>query len=284
LPGKRLPGGRWAVPVLGTLLFLVVLAIAVAITFPGDFLLSMIRPALGQRNVEIDARDSGFRFPLGIRLTGVSVTPAGIPPVLLDEVTVAWEWTGLSRWLPARLRIVRGDASADLRFSPAFWNPSRGTVSLAGVSSPDIPLPVFTSSGAGFAIRQVDARWRIEGGKVSADGSGTLRYLRIPIPAPESPIREARLENVELTFAVRGDTFRLSRIIGVYEGSRVDGTGEISGLRSPGEAKVTFLLRIQNPYEGRVATMFNMMAKNAKNATLRIVGTLAAPTGEFQFF
>jgi len=27
LPGKRLPGGRWAVPVLGTLLFLVVLAI-----------------------------------------------------------------------------------------------------------------------------------------------------------------------------------------------------------------------------------------------------------------
>lgn len=284
MPGRRLPGGRWAVPVLGTLLFLAVLAIAVTITLPGDFLLSAIRPALRQRGVELDARDSRLCLPPGVRLTGVSLTSAGTPPVLLDEVAFTWEWTGLLRWLPSRLRIVRGDASAELRFSPAFWNPSRGTVSLTGVSSSDIPLPVFASSGAGFAIRQLDARWRRDGGKVGADGFATLRYLTVPVPTPDSPIREARLENVALTFAVREDAFRLSRIAGTYEGSRVDGTGEVSGLRSPGNAKVTLLLRVQNPYEGRVAAMFNMMAKNAKNATLRIVGTLAAPTGEFQFF
>ena len=47
---------------------------------------------------------------------------------------------------------------------------------------------------------------------------------------------------------------------------------------------MTFHLRIRNPFEGRVAALFDMLSKNAKNATLRIVGTLAAPTGEFQFF
>ena len=30
--------------------------------------------------------------------------------------------------------------------------------------------------------------------------------------------------------------------------------------------------------------LFDMLSKNAKNANLRIVGTLAAPMGEFQFF
>jgi hypothetical protein len=47
---------------------------------------------------------------------------------------------------------------------------------------------------------------------------------------------------------------------------------------------MTFHLRIRNPFEGRVASLFDMLSKNAKNANLRIVGTLAAPMGEFQFF
>jgi hypothetical protein len=64
----------------------------------------------------------------------------------------------------------------------------------------------------------------------------------------------------------------------------VDGTGEITGLRAPEATGMTLHLRIQNPFEGRVATMFDMLAKNAKNANLRIVGTLAAPKGEFRFF
>jgi hypothetical protein len=47
---------------------------------------------------------------------------------------------------------------------------------------------------------------------------------------------------------------------------------------------MTLLLRIQNPFEGRVGLLFDMLSKNAKNVTLRIAGTLTAPTGEFQFF
>jgi len=43
-------------------------------------------------------------------------------------------------------------------------------------------------------------------------------------------------------------------------------------------------LRIRNPFEGRVGLLFDMLSKNAKNANLRIIGTLAAPVGEFQFF
>jgi len=281
---KRIPGGRWFVPLLGAFLFLAVLAVVVAVTLPDDFILSAVRPALGRQGVRIDAREARFRFPAGVHLAGVTLSVAGYPPVPLDEVTLAWEWTGLFRWLPARLRFLRGGASGDLRFSPAFWNPSRGTVSLAGVSSADIPLPVFSTSGAGLAIRRAEASWRISGGIVSADGSASLEHLRIPVPAPESPIRNARIDNVDLLFQVQGDTLRIPRLSGFYEGSRVDGTGEIAGLRNPAAAGVTLHLRIQNPFEGRVATLFDMLAKNAKNANLRIVGTMAAPKGEFQFF
>jgi hypothetical protein len=47
---------------------------------------------------------------------------------------------------------------------------------------------------------------------------------------------------------------------------------------------VTLHLRIQNPFEGRVGLLFDMLSKNAKNVTLRIGGTLTAPKGEFHFF
>jgi hypothetical protein len=284
LPAKGVPRGRWVAPALGTALFLAALAGAIAVTLPDDFLLSAVRSLLARSGIAVDAREARFRFPSGVRLTGVSVSAPGYPPVALDEAAVSWEWTGLFRWLPARIRLRRGGASADFRLSPSFWNPSRGTVALHGVSSSDIPLPVFSSSGAGFVILNVDAGWRISGGNLSADGSASLDQLRIPVPAPESPIREARIDNVALAFAVRGDTFRISRLTGYYEGSPVDGTGEITGLRRPGAAGVTLHLRIRNPLEGRVAAMFDMVAKNAKNATLRIVGTLAAPKGEFLFF
>ena len=284
MPGKRPARGPWAVRVLGGILFLAALALVVAFTLPEDFLLSAIRPALRQRGMEIEAREARLNLPTGVRLSGVSITREGSPPVPFDEATIAWEWTGLLRWLPARFRLVRGDGAADFRFSPAFWAPSAGTVSLTAFDSSDIPFPAFSSSGASFGIRRIDASWKVEGGKVRADGSGTLRFLQIPVPAPDSPIREARIDNVDLAFQVRGDAIRVPRITGTYEGSRVDGTGEVSGLTGTGAARVTFHLRIQNPYEGRVAAMFDMMAKNAKNANLRIVGTLTAPTGEFQFF
>jgi hypothetical protein len=47
---------------------------------------------------------------------------------------------------------------------------------------------------------------------------------------------------------------------------------------------MTLHLRIQNPFEGRVGLLFDMLSKNAKNVNLRVVGTLTAPKGEFQFF
>ena len=119
---------------------------------------------------------------------------------------------------------------------------------------------------------------------MSADGSGTLHFLQVPVPAPDSPIRSARIEGVDLSFVVRGDAFQVPRLAGTFEGSSVDGTGEIAQLLSPGRSTITFHLRVRNPFEGRVAALFDMLSKNAKNATLRIVGSLAAPTGEFQFF
>jgi hypothetical protein len=239
---------------------------------------------LRNHGADLSAQEARFIFPSGIRLSGVTLSFPGNPPVVLDEITASWEWTGLFRWAPARLRFRKGDASGDLRFSPAFWNPGSGHILLSGVSSSDLPLSVFSTSGAGFSIRQVEARWNVSHGTVSANGSGTLHFLQVPVPAPDSPIREARIEGVSLSFLIRESAFRIPKLAGTFEGSQVDGTGEITQVLSPGKSTVTFHLRIRNPFEGRVASLFDMLSKNAKNANLRIVGSLTAPMGEFQFF
>ncbi len=239
---------------------------------------------LGKYGIDLSAQEARFVFPAGIRLSGVTLSFPGVPPVTLDEIVASWEWTGVFRWAPARLRFRKGAGSGDLRFSPAFWNPGNGTLLLSGISSSDLPLSVFSTSGAGFSIRRVEARWSARGGKVTASGSGTLDFLQIPIPAPGSPVREARIEGVTLSFLIREKAFMIPKLAGTFEGSRVDGTGEIKGVLSPRQSTMTFLLRIQNPFEGRVGLLFDMLSKNAKNANLRIIGTLAAPMGEFQFF
>ncbi len=284
MPGRRPFLRRLAVFSLFAVLFLAGFLLTVAFTLSGETVLSLFRPALNSRNVDIAVDDARFVFPIGVRLTGVAVTTRGNPPVTLDEVTASWEWTGLFRWLPARVRIVRGNATAEVRLSPAFWNPSRGRVSLDGLSSGEIPLPAFSDSGAGFSVRRLDARWSGSGGTLTAKGSGAFDYLQIPVPAPQSPIREARIDNVSVTFVVRGNDLHVPRVQGIYEGSRVDGTGEIAGFPVPRQARVTFHLRIMNPFEGGVGILFDMLAKNAKNANLRIIGSLAAPKAEFQFF
>jgi len=284
LPGKRPFLRRLAAFSLFAVLFLAGFLLTVEYTLSGETVLSLVRPALKSRNVDFSVDDARFVFPIGIRLAGVTVSVGGNPPVRLDEVAASWEWTGLFRWLPARVRIVRGNATAEIRLSPAFWNPSRGRVRLAGLSSRDIPLPVFAESGAGFSARRLYARWTGSGRKLAAKGSGAFDFLQIPVPAPQSPIREARIDNVSISFVVRGDVLHVPRVQGIYEGSRVDGTGEISGFLAPRQAKVTFHLRVMNPFEGRVGILFDMLAKNAKNANLRVVGSLAAPKAEFQFF
>lgn len=273
-----------AILALGVLLFLGALSSAVALTLPSDSILSLLRPMLRKQGVDLWAQEARFTFPSGIRLSGVTLSFPGNPPVALDEISASWEWTGLIRWAPARLRFRKDAAFADLRFSPAFWRPGSGRVLLSGVSSADLPLSIFATSGAGFSIRQIEARWKGSGEKVTANGSGTLHFLQVPIPTPNSPIPSARIEGVDLTFVIRENAFRIPRLSGTFEGSQVDGTGEITRVLSPGKSTVTFHLRIRNPFEGRVASLFDMLSKNAKNANLRIVGSLAAPVGEFQFF
>jgi hypothetical protein len=273
-----------AILALGVLLFLGALSSAVALTLPSDSILSVLRPMLRKQGVDLWAQEARFTFPSGIRLSGVTLSFPGNPPVALDEISASWEWTGLIRWAPARLRFRKDAAFADLRFSPAFWSPGSGRVLLSGISSADLPLSIFAASGAGFSIRRVEARWKGRGGKVTANGSGTLHFLQVPIPTPNSPIPSARIEGVDLTFVIRENAFRIPRLSGTFEGSQVDGTGEITRILSPGKSAVTFHLRIRNPFEGRVALLFDMLSKNAKNANLRIAGSLAAPTGELQFF
>jgi hypothetical protein len=287
LPAKnRIPRGLRgrAIVAIGALLFLASLCSAVALTLPSDAILSTLGPVLRSHGVDLSAQDARFVFPAGIRLSGVAFSLPGNPPVELEEIFASWEWTGLFRWAPARLRFRKGDASGDLRFSPAFWSPGSGTVLLSDVSSSDLPLSVFSTSGAGFSIRRIEARWNVRGGKVTASGSGTLDFLQVPIPAPDSPIREARIEGVSLSFLIRERSLLIPKLAGTFEGSRVDGTGEIKEVLSPLHSMMTLHLRIQNPFEGRVGLLFDMLSKNAKNVNLRIVGTLTAPKGEFQFF
>ncbi|MBP2678418.1 MAG: hypothetical protein H6Q82_1483 [Deltaproteobacteria bacterium] len=273
-----------AIVAIGALLFLAALSAAVALTLPGDTILSTLRPVLRSHGVDLSAQDARFVFPAGIRLSGVTLSFPGNPPVSLDEIVASWEWTGLFRWAPARLQFRKGAASGDLRFSPSFWSPGSGNILLSGVSSSDLPLSVFSTSGAAFSIRRIEARWNVQGGKVTANGAGTFHFLQVPIPTPGSPVSDARIEGVSLSFLIREKSLLIPKLAGTFEGSRVDGTGEIKGVLSPRYSVMTLHLRIQNPFEGRVGLLFDMLSKNAKNATLRIVGTLTAPKGEFQFF
>jgi len=287
LPSKsRIPRGLRgrAIVAIGALLFLASLCSAVALTLPSDMILSTLGPMLRRHGVDLSAQDARFVFPSGIRLSGVTLSFPGNPPVVLDEITASFELTGLLRWAPARVRFRRGAASGDLRFSPAFWNPGSGNILLTGVSSSDLPLSVFSTSGAGFSIRRIEARWNVRGGKVTANGAGTFHYLQVPIPTPGSPVRDARIEGVSLSFLVRERSLLIPKLAGTFEGSQVDGTGEIKGVLSPRNSAMTLYLRIQNPFEGRVGLLFDMLSKNAKNVNLRIVGSLTAPKGEFQFF
>ncbi len=285
-PESRIPGGLRgrAIVAIGALLFLAALSSAVALTLPPGAILSTLRPMLRNHGVDLSAKEARFILPSGIRLSGVTLSFPGNPPVALDEIVASWEWTGLFRWAPARLRFRKGAASGDLRFSPAFWSPGSGTVLLSGVSSSDLPPSIFAASGAGFSIRRVEARWNVRRGKVTANGSGTLDFLKVPIPTPDSPIPSARIEGVSLSFLIRENDFQVPRLTGTFEGSSVDGTGEITHILSPGRSTITFHLRVRNPFEGRAGMLFDMLSKNAKNANLRIVGTLTAPRGEFQFF
>jgi hypothetical protein len=284
--GRLFSRGRWLWIVPGVLLFFLVFLLAISYTLPGSVILSLVRPFLAKSGVEISAETARTEFPLGIRLENAAFLHPGTGELRLDTIRAGWEWTGLLRWLPVHVTVSKGDAMVQLYTSPRFWNPGKGRILLENVASGEFAslLPP-SASGTGFLLESAKARWtRSSSGEISGRGNARFVWLRVPIRQPSSPIREAVLQDVKALFAVQGRSLIVSSISGTYEGAHVEGTGEIAEFISLPGATITFHLRIENPLEGKIAVLFDLLAKNAKNATLRIRGPLLSPTGEFQFF
>jgi type II secretion system protein N len=282
---SRFARGRRTVAALGILLFVLVFLLVLLYSIPGETFLSPLRSSLAGRGMTFTCEEARIFFPLGIRCKNASISRGGGQPVSFDSVSAAWEWTGLFRWLPIHLTGKRGEASIDIRTSPALSDPGKVRVRLSRLGSGDLGSFFPSASGAGFQIDSLDLQWKqAGGGRAAGAGEGSLAWLKLPIPATGSPVQEAVLKDVRLKFVVREGTIHVSSLTGKYEGSDVDGTGEIARFLTPSMSNITFHLRIRNPLEGRVATLFDLVAKNVKNANLRISGTLLSPTGEFQFF
>ena len=277
--------GRWFLAALGILLFAFIFLSVFVYALPMDTVLSPLRSALGKRGIEFSCEDARIGFPLRIVCDKAVIAPRSGPPLPLDSIVVSWEWTGLLQGLPIRMTAIRAGSALEIRTSPNISNPGKVRIRLTKVGSDDLAALLAGAPGTGFLIETADLQWKQNSsGAVSGTGEGSLSWLRFPIPAQDSPVREAMLRDVTLKFVIRGGTLHVSSLAGTYEGSAVDGTGEIARFLTPSQSAMTFHLRIQNPLEGRIATLFNLVAKNAKNANLRIKGTLLAPAGEFQFF
>ena len=277
--------GRRLTAALGIFLFALVSLFVFLYTLPKETILSPLSSALSAQGLEFGCEEAGFVFPLGLRCENAVISPRGGSSLSIDTVAASWEWTGLFRWLPFHLRAVRGPASVDIRISPKISNPGKVRLRLLRVGSGDLGALFPTSDGTGFLIDSAEFQWKRAGnGPVSGSGEGSLSWLRFPVPAKDSPVSEAELRDVKLKFIIREGTLLISSLTGTYEGAAVEGTGEISHFLTPTVSAITFHLRILNPMEGRVAALFNLVAKNTKNATLRINGTLRSPAGEFQFF
>jgi type II secretion system protein N len=276
---------RWLFPALGAILFVFVFLPVFLYALPKDAVLSPVRSALAKRGIEFSCEDVRFAFPLRVACGNALIVTRGGESISLDSVEAAWEFSGLLQWLPFRLSARRGTASLDVRTSPMVSSPGNVLVRLEKAGSDDFGAFLSRAPGTGFLIDSAELQLeRTSSGEVSGSGEGSLSWLRFPIPAPASPVPEALLQDVKTKFVVRGGTIRISSFTGTYEGSAVDGTGEIARFLTPSSSAITFHLRIQNPLEGKIAILFDMVAKNSKNANLRIKGTLLSPTGEFQFF
>ena len=277
--------GRLPLAVLGVFLFGFIFLCTLLYTLPGEIFLSPLRSTLSRSGYDLSCESARFVFPLGVECRNVALAPRGGASVSFDTAVVAWEWTGLFRWLPFHLRATKGEETVDIRTSPMVSNPGKVRVRLSKIGSSDLAALFPAASGVGFLVDSVDLQWKQgRGGTASGSGEGSFQWLKFPVPAKDSPVREAQLNDVRMKFVVREGTIHVSSFSGTYEGSAVDGTGEVVRFLTPAAAAITFQLRIQNPLEGRVATLFEMVAKNVKNANLRIKGTLLSPTGEFQFF
>jgi len=276
-PSRR----RIYVYALGGVLFAIGFLFTVALTLPMETVLGLITPSLEANGINLEAEKARLVFPLGIRVENATLSIHGGHPITIEEATAAWKLTGLFSGMPSHLRAVHGNAVADIRLSPVFWNPSRGQVTLTGISSDELALPIFSSSGTKFSLRRAQAQWRGSGSSLDASGSMELDYLLLPVNSTVAPIREARIDNASLSLVVRGNTLHIPRLHGSYGGTSVEGTGEIAQFLSSNDASVTFMLTIRNPFGGQVGMLFDMLAKNAKSATLRISGPPSSLKAEF---
>lgn len=286
MAGRRLPFCRRipVLPGLAVLAFLLVFAVALVATLPPEAAVSPLRRALETRGFVLAGGDARILPPFSLAISKTSIARQGGEPVPLDSLRIGWEPSGLPAWLPGHVRIVKGASVVDLRTSPAPWNPSRVRLSLEGLQGEELAPLLPIGEGVAFAVRKAEIRWSISGGAPAGTGTAELDMLRIPVPAEGSPVHEALLSNVSLRLAVRGEDLHITSLAGTYEDTRVDGTGVISRFLTPSRATITFHLRIVNPLEGRVARMFDMLSKNARNANLRVTGPLLSPAGEFQLF
>jgi hypothetical protein len=284
LAGNRIARGRWPIAALGAIFFLFVFFVVLMLSLPGGVVVSVARSALSRAGLELSAGEGRYVFPFSLRIANAVIGPPGKEAIPVDAIAAGWEPSGLVSWLPGHLRIERGQAWIDVRTSPAFWSPGKARLRAAGVSSDDFS-PLMRSAGSwSFAIDAAEVAWDGASSGGPGRGTATLGRLVLPIPGAASPVREAVLTDVQIQFVIRGDTVQVSSLAGRYEDAAVDGTGEIARISKPSQSRITFHLTIHNPLEGRVAVLFNMVAKNAKNANLRITGSLLAPAGEFQFF
>ncbi|MGE5190619.1 MAG: hypothetical protein ACM3NF_11240 [Gemmatimonadota bacterium] len=286
MAASRIARGRWPVAVLGILCFLFVFFAVLMLSLPGGAVVSIVRSALAGAGLELTAGEGRYVFPFSLRVANAMIGPRGRNAVPVDAILAGWEPSGLLSWLPGHVRIDRGTAWVDVRTSPLPWHPGKVRVRLVGVGSDDLaPLLPAAAATWSFAIDSAEVVWQNFSSKNAVGrGTATLDRLVLPIPAQESPVREAEIKDVRLRFVIRGGTVQVSSLEGRYEDAAVEGNGEIVGFSTPSASRITFRLKIHNPLEGKVATLFNMVAKNAKNANLRITGTLLSPTGEFQFF
>lgn len=281
----RVLSRRWAVPAFGALLFLGAFATVFFLTLPREVIVGWIGSAVSKTGVRIEAEGARILFPAGIALDNASIRIPGQPDeIRVAKASVRFDPIGMFRGLPIRFRASSGKARLDILLSSVSAAPARGRLSATNLSSDDFPglLP-----GAGFslAITQCDVAWERSGsGKPAGKGHAALSLLKFAIPAPDSPVRDAAIRDALMDFTLQGGSLQVSSLRGKYEGAPVEGTGEIANIGALARAAITFHLKIPNPYEGNVAAIFNLVSKNAKNATLNVSGPLLSPAGEFKFF
>lgn len=269
---------------LGGFLFLLVFLLVLSLSLPEEAILSMIRPRLAKVGMDLSAEEVRFAFPVSVRMRNADLLLPQGESIRLDSVDASFEPLGLFRGLPFRVTVQKGTGSAELRVSPAFWNPGRLQVQLSRIEHDALIPPLARRSDFDFFLTSGELRGERSDGGLAGNGSANLSLLRIPIPSRESPVREAEIRGAEIRFALRDGTLHVSSFTGSYEGARVEGTGEVERVFTPLQSTVTLHLTIVNPLEGKIATLFDLVSKNAKNGTLRITGSPLAPRGEFRFF